>query len=114
MDRGAREISLGSVCSASHRGAQGVGAAAGSKQSIRHHSAARLCSPLGWHRSAICAGNRRRVLDALEKRGVEFIENAFNSLLQSRPDPLTADKIADLRDRFRDAYAGWLEIEEAA
>jgi hypothetical protein len=50
----------------------------------------------------------------LSKIDFEIIENAFNSLLQSRPDPLTADKIADLRDRFRDAYAGWLEIEEAA
>jgi hypothetical protein len=50
----------------------------------------------------------------LSKIDFEIIENAFNSLLQSRPDPLTADKIADLRDRFRDAYTGWLEIEEAA
>ena len=46
----------------------------------------------------------------LSKIDFEIIENAFNSLLQSRPDPL----IADLRDRFRDAYTGWLEIEEAA
>jgi hypothetical protein len=50
----------------------------------------------------------------LSKIDFEIIENAFNSLLQSRPDPLTADKIADLRDRFRDAFTGWLEIEEAA
>jgi hypothetical protein len=50
----------------------------------------------------------------LSKIDFEIIENAFNSLLQSRPDPVTADKIADLRDKFRDAYTGWLEIEEAA
>jgi hypothetical protein len=41
-------------------------------------------------------------------------KNAFNALLQSRPDPMTADKIVDLRDMFRDAFTGWLEIEEAA
>jgi hypothetical protein len=29
-------------------------------------------------------------------------------------DPVTADKVADLRDKFRDAFTGWLEIEEAA
>jgi hypothetical protein len=50
----------------------------------------------------------------LSKIDFEIIENAFNSLLQSRPDPVTADKITDLRDMFRDAYTGWLEIEEAA
>ena len=44
----------------------------------------------------------------------EIIENAFNSLLQSHPDPMTADKVADLRDKFRDAFTGWLEIEEVA
>jgi hypothetical protein len=42
----------------------------------------------------------------LSKIDFEIIENAFNALLQSRPDPLTADKIADLRDMFRDAYTG--------
>jgi len=44
----------------------------------------------------------------------ELIENAFEALLQSGPDPLTADKITDLRNMFRDAYTGWLEVEEAA
>ena len=44
----------------------------------------------------------------------ELIENAFKALLQSGPDPLTADKITDLRNMFRDAYTGWLEVEEAA
>jgi len=44
----------------------------------------------------------------------ELIDDAFKALLKSQPDPMTADKIADLRDKFRDAYTGWLEIEEAA
>ena len=44
----------------------------------------------------------------------EMIDDAFKALLQSRPDPMTADKIADLRNMFRDAYTGWLEIEKDA
>jgi len=47
----------------------------------------------------------------LSKIDFEIIENAFDALLESRPDPVTADKIADLRDMFR---TGWLEIEQAA
>jgi hypothetical protein len=35
-------------------------------------------------------------------------------LLQSRPDPVTADKIVDLRNMFQDAYTGWLEIYNEA
>ena len=50
----------------------------------------------------------------LSKIDFEIIENAFKALLQSHPDPLTADKIADLRDKFRDAYTGWLEIYNEA
>jgi hypothetical protein len=50
----------------------------------------------------------------LSKVDFELIEDAFKALLQSRPDPMTADKIADLRDKFRDAFTGWLEIDEAA
>jgi len=46
----------------------------------------------------------------LSKIDFEIIENAFKALLQSHSDPVTADKVADLRDKFRDAYAGWLEI----
>ena len=34
----------------------------------------------------------------LSKIDFEIIENAFNALLQSHPDPVTADKVADLRD----------------
>jgi hypothetical protein len=50
----------------------------------------------------------------LSKVDFELIEDAFKALLQSRPDPVTADKIADLRDKFRDAFTGWLEVDEAA
>jgi hypothetical protein len=50
----------------------------------------------------------------LSKIELEIIEDAFKALLQSRPDPVTADKVADLRTMFRDAYTGWLEIEKEA
>ena len=43
-----------------------------------------------------------------------MIDAAFKALLQSGPDPVTADKIADLRNIFRDAYTGWLEIYQDA
>src|SRR6516162_8550333 len=33
------------------------------------------------------------------------------ALLQSNPDPVTADKIKDLRNMFHDAYTGWIEID---
>jgi hypothetical protein len=32
----------------------------------------------------------------------------------SHPDPVDKAKIVDLRDKFRDAFTGWLEFEEAA
>ena len=50
----------------------------------------------------------------LSKIDFEMIDDAFKALLQSRPDPVTADKIADLRNMFQDAYSGWLEIEQEA
>ena len=50
----------------------------------------------------------------LSKIDFDLIDNAFTALLQSRPDPVTADKIADLRNMFRDAYTGWLEINQEA
>jgi hypothetical protein len=50
----------------------------------------------------------------LGKIDFELIDDAFKTLLKSQPDPMTADKIADLRDKFREAFTGWLEIEEAA
>jgi hypothetical protein len=50
----------------------------------------------------------------LGKIDFELIDDAFKALLKSQPDPMTTDKIADLQDKFRDAFTGWLEIEEAA
>jgi hypothetical protein len=50
----------------------------------------------------------------LSKIEFEIIDDALEALLQSRPDPVTADKIADLRNMFRDAYTGWLEFEKDA
>jgi hypothetical protein len=50
----------------------------------------------------------------LGKPDFELIDAAFKALLKSNPDPMTADKVADLRDKFRDAFTGWLEIDEAA
>ena len=50
----------------------------------------------------------------LGKIDFELIDDALKALLKSQPDPMTADKITDLRDKFRDAFTGWLEIEEAA
>ena len=51
----------------------------------------------------------------LSKYDFEMIDDAFKALLQSRhPDPVTTGKIVDLRDKFRDAFTGWLELEEAA
>jgi hypothetical protein len=50
----------------------------------------------------------------LSKIEFEIIDDALKALLQSRPDPVTTDKIADLRNVFRDAYTGWLEIEKEA
>jgi hypothetical protein len=50
----------------------------------------------------------------LGKIDFELIDDALKALLKSQPDPMTADKIADLRDKFHDAFTGWLEIEEAA
>ena len=50
----------------------------------------------------------------LGKIDFELIDAAFKALLKSHPDPMTADKIIDLRDKFRDAYTGWLEIEKEA
>jgi hypothetical protein len=46
----------------------------------------------------------------LSKIDFELIDEAFKAFLQSHPDPVTADKIADLRNMFQDAYTGWLEI----
>ena len=50
----------------------------------------------------------------LGKIDFELIDDAFKALLQSHSDPMTADKVADRRNKFRDAFIGWLEVEEAA
>ena len=51
----------------------------------------------------------------LSKIDFEMIDDAFKALLQSNPpDPVANAKIVDLREKFRDAFTGWLEIEEAA
>ncbi len=50
----------------------------------------------------------------LSKIDFEIIEDAFKALLQSRPDPVTVDNFADLRDKFREAFTGWLEIDKEA
>ena len=51
----------------------------------------------------------------LSKIDFEMIDDAFKALLRSsHPDPLMRSKIIDLKDKFHDAYTGWLEIEVAA
>jgi hypothetical protein len=51
----------------------------------------------------------------LSKVDFEMIDDAFKALLQSsHPDPVMKAKIIDLQDNFRDAFTGWLELEEAA
>jgi hypothetical protein len=51
----------------------------------------------------------------LSKYDFEMIDDAFKALLRSsHSDPLMRSKIIDLKDKFRDAFTGWLEIEEAA
>lgn len=50
----------------------------------------------------------------LSKLEFEIIDKALKELLQSNLDPVTADKVTDLRNVFRDAYTGWLEIYQEA
>ncbi len=50
----------------------------------------------------------------LSKTDFDLIDYAFKALLQSHPDPMTADKITDLRHKFQDAFTGWLEIDKEA
>ena len=50
----------------------------------------------------------------LSKIDFGLIDDAFKASLQSNPDPITADKIADLRHMFQDAYTGWLEVYDEA
>ena len=44
----------------------------------------------------------------------EIADEGSKSLLNSGPDLVLAQKVMDLRDMFRNAYTGWLEVEEAA
>ena len=48
----------------------------------------------------------------LSKTDFELIDKGLNALLNSGPDPALAEKIKDLQNMFRDAYTGWLEIED--
>ena len=50
----------------------------------------------------------------LSKIEFEIIDKALKALLQSNLDPITADKVTDLRNVFLDAYTGWLEIDQEA
>jgi hypothetical protein len=50
----------------------------------------------------------------LSKIEFDLIEEGLKALLNSRPEPSVAAKIADLRTMFRDAYTGWLEVEDEA
>jgi hypothetical protein len=51
----------------------------------------------------------------LSKIDFDTIDDAFKALLQSsHSDPVDKAKIVDLREKFRDAFTGWREIEEAA
>jgi hypothetical protein len=50
----------------------------------------------------------------LSKVEFEIIDKALNAVQQSNLDPVTADKVTDLRNMFLDAYTGWLEIYEEA
>jgi hypothetical protein len=50
----------------------------------------------------------------LSKTDFELIEKGLNAFLNADHDPALAKKIADLQSMFRDAYTGWLEIEDEA
>ena len=47
----------------------------------------------------------------LGKIDFELIDDAFKALLQTHPDPMTTDKVADLRNKFRDAFTGWRRLK---
>jgi hypothetical protein len=62
----------------------------------------------------ICRQYRQMEKHELDKIDFELTDDAFKALLQSHLDPMTTDKVADLRNKFRDAFTGWLEIENEA
>jgi hypothetical protein len=63
-----------------------------------------------------CVSVRSITVEKHELSKVEFeiIDKALKALQQSNLDPVTADKVTDLRNMFQDAYTGWLEIYEEA
>jgi hypothetical protein len=63
-----------------------------------------------------CVSVRGSTVEKHELSKVEFeiIDKALKALQQSNLDPVTADKVTDLRNMFRDAYTGWLEIYQEA
>jgi len=79
--------------------------------------------PFGQGLMAILFGERitdavtvRSAMEKHELSAIDFklIDDAFNALLQSNPEPVTANKIKDLRNMFHDAYTGWLQIHDEA
>ncbi len=56
------------------------------------------------------AAFQERPVEKYELSKIEFqiIDDAFNALLQYRPDPV----IVRLRNIFREAHSGWLEIKK--
>jgi hypothetical protein len=50
----------------------------------------------------------------LSKTEFELIDEGLKALLDSGRDPVVAEKVADLRSMFKDAYTGWLEVEQEA
>jgi hypothetical protein len=77
-----------------------------------------------WHRPypgsisapCRCVSVRSITVEKHELSKVEFeiIDKALKALQQSNLDPVTADKVADLRNMFQDAYTGGLEIYQEA
>jgi len=66
--------------------------------------------------SCRCVSVRSITVEKHELSKVEFeiIDKALKALQQSNLDPVTADKVTDLRNMFQDAYTGWLEIYQEA
>jgi hypothetical protein len=64
-------------------------------------------------RIRLTSGVVRRAVEKHELSKIDF-ELIDEALLKSSPDPAAVQKIVDLRNMFRDAYTGWLEIEEQA
>jgi hypothetical protein len=52
--------------------------------------------------------------DLIEQNRISVDRRGFEGLLDSGPDPVVAEKVADLRSMFKDAYTGWLEVEQEA